>query len=254
MVNKDLAVPLYIQIQEALYERIRSGELASGARAPSENVLAAQYHVSRMTARKALDGLVTKGLLFRQHGKGTFVADDVMSYGLSTMLSFSGTLRARGFEVSTQVLQQEVVPGALHILEKLNLPPGGDLILVRRLRFLSGIPAAIHTSFMDHQGYAPLLEVDLAQESLLEAAERLCGARVAFTKDSVRAIMVSAEDRRWLDIPAGSPVLEVHGVAYTENGQPTRFTKAVYRADMFRLGVINTGGRITSLNISDDFE
>lgn len=251
MVNRDLAVPLYLQIQDALYEQIRTGKLPPGARAPSENDLAAQYNVSRMTARKALDGLVSKGMLFRQQGKGTFVVEDVMSYGLSTMLSFSKTLRASGYQVATRVLQQEVIPGPPAVLQKLHLKAGSPVILVRRLRIVEGRPAAIHTSFMDYTTYAPVLEADLSKESLLEITERLSGARVAYTKDTVRATLVSPEDRGLLEIPEGSPVLEVEGVSFTENGQPTRLTRAVYRGDLFKLGVINAEGRTTSLNVAN---
>jgi GntR family transcriptional regulator len=251
LVDKFSSVPLYMQIQEALEAQIRSGQLPPGSRVPSELELVAQYNVSRMTARKALDGLVARGQLFRQQGKGTFVAEGVMSYRFSTMLSFSGTLRARGYAVETRVLRQEVIPGPPSVLEKLELRPGSQVVLVRRLRLVEGRPAAIHTAFMDYLVYSPLLQVDLAAASLLESIERVCGVRIAYTRDSVEAGLVSIEDMGLLDVPHGSPVLEVEGVAFTENGQPTRLTRAVYRADLFRLVVVNTADRATALNMAE---
>lgn len=251
MVDKTSSVPLYIQIQDMLYEQIRSGQLYSGARVPSELELTAQYGVSRMTARKALDGLVNKGILFRKQGKGTFVADGVMSYGLSTMLSFSGTLRALGHEVSTKVLHQGIIPAPPAVAAKLNLRPHSEVVIVRRLRFLDGKPAAIHTSFMDSRIYAPILAVDLSTESLLASIEQVCGTRVSYSKDSVQATLSNPEDAVLLEIPEASPVLEVEGVAFTENGQPTRLTIAIYRGDLFRLVVTNTGDQGTSFKITE---
>jgi GntR family transcriptional regulator len=125
------------------------------------------------------------------------------------------------------------------------------VVIVRRLRHLDSKPAAIHTSFMDSKIYAPILKVDLGRESLLAAIERVCGTRVAYSKDSVRATLVSSEDMGLLEIPAGSPVLDVEGVAFSENGQPTRYTKAIYRSDVFRLAVTNMGQQAALLKVDD---
>lgn len=251
MIDKSSSVPLYVQIQDALYEQIRGGNLGPGSKAPSELEIAARYNVSRMTARKALEGLVSHGVLYRQRGKGTFVAEQVVFYGLSTMLSFSRTLQTLGYEVTTKVLNQDVIPASTDVAEKLNLRPNSKVVLVRRLRHLDSKPVAIHTSIMDFKVYAPILQVDLGRESLLAAIERACGTRVAYSKDSVSATLVSSEDMGLLEIPVGSPVLDVEGVAFTENGQPTRYTKAIYRSDVFRLAVTNSGQQATLLKVAD---
>jgi GntR family transcriptional regulator len=250
MIDKNAATPLYIQIQEDIYEQVRSGMLAPGARVPSEIDLVNRFQVSRMTARRALDDLVNRGVLFRQQGKGTFVADDVVTYGLSTMLSFSGTLRARGYAVSTRVLAQDVIPATPEAASKLKLAAEGKVALVRRLRFVNDCPAAIHTSFLDHAVFGPLLKMDLSARSLLDALEEVSGLRVAYSKDTVQATLVAAEDRGLLQLPVGAPVLQVEGVAYTANGQPLRFTRAIYRGDMFRLSMTNSGEQNTALHFS----
>lgn len=251
MVDKTSSIPLYIQIRDKLHKQIHAGELTPGMQVPSELELVAQHGVSRMTARKALDELVKTGLLFRQRGKGTFVAQGVVSYGLSTMLSFSGTLQALGYQVMTKVLYQDVIPAPTTVAEKLNLAAGSEVIIVRRLRWVDDKPAAIHTSFMDYRVYEPLLQIDLSTESLLESIEQVCGTYVAYTKDAVQAMLVKGEDMGLLEIPRGSPVLEVEGVAFTQFGQPTRLTNAIYRSDMFRLVVTNRGTPATALEMTN---
>jgi GntR family transcriptional regulator len=250
-LDRDSSIPFYVQIQDSLYQRIRSGELGPGDRVPSELELVAIYNVSRMTARKALDELVQRGLLFRQRGKGTFVAEHVVTYGLSTNQSFSRTLAAMGFEVRTRVLHQAVSPAPPEVSERLSLRPDSRVVLIRRLRYLNDVPAALHTSFLDYGLYAPILDLDLSGQSLLEAVERTGGLSVAYTRDSVQSALVGPEDRHLLEMPAGSPVLDVEGVAYTDNGQPMRFTRAIYRGDMFRLEVMNAGDRTTRLKVNE---
>lgn len=251
MVDKISSIPLYIQIQDMLYEGISSGQLQPGTQVPSEPELAAQYDVSRMTARKAIEGLVNKGYLIRRQGKGTYVADGALAYDLSTMLSFSGTLRSRGYEVTTKVLAQDALPTSSFVAETLHLRPDSDMILVRRLRYLNGEPAAVHTSFLEHRVFAPLLDIDLTSTSLLAAVEQILGTRIAYTKDSGQAVIISPEDLSLLNVPEGSAVLEVDGVAYTENGQPIRVTKAIYRGDLFKFVITNTGAQGASIKITD---
>lgn len=69
--------PLYGQIYNYLFEKIKSGDLPSGSRVPSEKELADQFNVSRITSKKALEMLSANGLIERVQGKGSFVADEL---------------------------------------------------------------------------------------------------------------------------------------------------------------------------------
>jgi GntR family transcriptional regulator len=249
MVDKSSSEPLYAQIQGIIERDIISGKLKPGHRILSEQEIAAKYEVSRVTARKALDNLVAKALLYRQAGKGTFVAEHALAYGFSAMLSFSRTLRSRGFEVRTEILDQALIPGSTEIARQLRIPPGADLVIVRRLRYVDGVAAAIHTSYFDARIYTPLLQADLATESILEAAERVGQVRMAYSIDSLRAVPVKAADSRILGIRSGAPALELEGIVFDENNIPSRHTRGIYRGDMFRLEVKNTGTQATVLRI-----
>jgi GntR family transcriptional regulator len=250
MIDKNSSVPLYLQIQNLLVNRIREGEYVPGAQVPSELDIASQHKVSRMTARKALDALVAKGILYRQKGKGTYVAESVVSYGLSTMLSFSRTLRAQGYSVDTRVIRVNVVPGSPEVLNQLQLSPDAQVIVIQRLRLVQEKAAAIHTSFLDYRIFSPILDTDLSTESLLDCIERISGMQVAYTRDSVEAGLATGETASLLEIAPGSPVLRIEGVAYSENGHPTRLTRAIYRGDMFKFVMKNTADLSASLNVS----
>ena len=249
MVDKLSSEPLYAQIQGIIERDIASGKLKSGQRIPSEQEIATKYEVSRVTARKAIDNLVAKNLLYRQAGKGTFVAEQGMIYGFSTMLSFSRSLSSRGFEVRTQMLDQALIPGSLEVSRQLRIGPGVDLVIIRRLRFVEGIAAAIHTSYFDARIYAPLLDIDLTKESILEAAERIGRIRMSYSIDSLRAVAVTVPDGQILGIQAGAPALELEGIVFDQNNTPSRYTRGIYRGDMFRLEVKNTGNQATILRV-----
>ena len=72
-LNEQSSQPLYQQLQRSLREAIQKRVLGPEDALPAERDLAEELEVSRITVRKAIDGLVQEGLLTRRHGSGTFV-------------------------------------------------------------------------------------------------------------------------------------------------------------------------------------
>ncbi|MEU7072506.1 GntR family transcriptional regulator [Streptomyces narbonensis] len=67
------ATPLYIQLAEIIAKQIASGSLAPDRPIPSENRLAEEYGVARLTARRATQELRDRGLVVTVRGKGSYV-------------------------------------------------------------------------------------------------------------------------------------------------------------------------------------
>lgn len=69
-----MAKPIYQSLKENIISEIK--DLAANTPISSERELAAEYKVSRMTVRRAIQELVTEGYLYTNKNKGTFVADE----------------------------------------------------------------------------------------------------------------------------------------------------------------------------------
>jgi len=69
------ARPLYVQLADVVAGKIASGELAPDRPIPSENHLADEYGVARLTARRAAQELRERGLIVTVRGKGSFVVE-----------------------------------------------------------------------------------------------------------------------------------------------------------------------------------
>ena len=100
LLDRQARLSLYHQLYEILHQQILLGELKPGDQLPTENELIKQYEVSRITVRRVLDMLVQEGLIYRQAGRGSFVAHATLEYGLSHIVSFTEDMRRRGFEVT----------------------------------------------------------------------------------------------------------------------------------------------------------
>ena len=62
----------YRNLAAQLRNAIRNGEYADGRQLPTEEQLAASYSVSRQTVRRAMQDLVSEGIIYRVAGRGTY--------------------------------------------------------------------------------------------------------------------------------------------------------------------------------------
>src|SRR4030095_1982978 len=161
-------LPLYQQLQRALREAIDRNILGADDALPPERDLATDFRVSRITVRKAIDGLVSEGLLVRRPGSGTFVRGRVEK-NFSKLTSFSEDMRARGRSPRSDWLKR--MSGTVTPEEALTLrsSPGTPVFRFHRLRFADDAPMALE--------YATVVadclpSLDAVQTSLYEALER----------------------------------------------------------------------------------
>lgn len=70
-------MPLYLQVAKLMRQKIESQQWRFGEQIPTLDNLVAQFEVSRITLRAALNLLEDQGIIRRTRGLGTFVAKDL---------------------------------------------------------------------------------------------------------------------------------------------------------------------------------
>ena len=75
-LNEDSALPLFQQIAEIIEDMIIAGDLSAEDQVFSTNQLSETFQVNPATARKGLNLLVDKGILYKKRGLGMFVEKD----------------------------------------------------------------------------------------------------------------------------------------------------------------------------------
>ena len=109
-LDRSSPVPLYFQISEPIAQLINSGALPADTRLEDELSMAARLHVSRPTARQALQRLVDRGLLTRRRGVGTIRVPDVTSHRPMELTSLMRDLVDAGHKVHTTIQRYEARP------------------------------------------------------------------------------------------------------------------------------------------------
>ena len=137
--------PKYLRIHAELRDRITSGQWPAGTSLPAQRDLAAEFGVSIMTLRQALQLLADDGLIAARHGSGTYVAARY-EYDLGHLRSFAADLAAQGAEIRTRLLAAEIITPADEVSARLGDP--GQVLRLRRLRLADGRPLIVQTSYL----------------------------------------------------------------------------------------------------------
>jgi GntR family transcriptional regulator len=232
-LNPASKLPLYQQLYEVLEARIRSGEWKPGDMIPAETELISRYEVSRITVRKVLDMLVTEGLLVRQRGRGSFVAQPKLEHGTTRIVSFTDDMRQRGLTPGTKIVFKGLVPAPRAIAEALAVPEGEELARIDRLRLADGVPMCVEESFLIHRYLPGILTHDLARNSLREIKQAEYGIRWSRARQTIQAVAAPAKIARFLSIRTGAPLLYFERVTYSQDAVAMEYLKIYYRADRY---------------------
>lgn len=237
--------PRYREIESSL--RARIARLRPGQRLPSDSDLCAEFGVSRMTARHAMAQLAEEGLVRRDPGRGTFVAEPPTHRRANSLMTFSHEMRRQGrlptSRIVSRVLRQPTEPERMD----LRSAHGEDVVELRRVRLADGEPVAVETAVLAARCAAAVLASDLETGSLHEALIS-AGIVPSRGKSSITAEAASVEDARLLGVRAGEPMLVERRIILDHRGRPLERTESRYAAARYGLDVgfsVEDGGTVT---------
>jgi GntR family transcriptional regulator len=220
--------PLYQRLQLALRRTIETKTLKPEEALPAERDLAQMFDVSRITIRKALDGLVAEGLLTRRQGAGTFVAGRVEKQ-FAKLSSFSEDMATRGRTARSQWLTRAESAVTPDESLTLGLSPGTRVFRFARIRFADQMPMAIEQSTIS--GFA-LRNAEEVEGSLYCALEQR-GFRPVRALQRLRAVLFDQDQANLLDIEQGAAGLFIERRGYLDDGRAVEMTHSWYRGDAY---------------------
>jgi GntR family transcriptional regulator len=233
---------LYLFIKE----RITSGVLQPGHRLPSEPRLAESHRLSRVTVRRALDGLAQDGLIVRKPGAGTFVRaampgpapGPAIVADLSNMLA---QLAAMGRATRVKLLTFDYCTPPPAVAQALKLKADERAQHAVRIRSLDRTPFSILTTYVPEAIGVTYTEKDLRSTPLLELIER-SGVVASTASQTISATLAGPDAASALGVEIGSALLSLKRVVLDGNGRGIEHLTALYRPDIhaFRMEMTRT--------------
>jgi GntR family transcriptional regulator len=234
-IDRFSKLPFYQQLYEILLGKIQRQEWQPGDIIPPESELIETYQVSRNTVRQVLDKLVNDGLIYRQRGRGSFVAHPTLEQTMTRIVSFTEDMQQRGFTPGTRVLSADLVPAPQDIAEQLDIPLGEQLICLRRLRMADGEPMSIEESYLIHKYCPDIFDHDYARQPLRRVLEAEYGIRIASARQVIQAVQAPPDLAELLEIHPGAALLLITRISFSQGRIPVEYLRIHYRADRYSL-------------------
>lgn len=221
--------PIYYQIARVLRSRIFHGLYPRGSAIPSENDLAQEFGVARLTVRQAIDELRKEGALVSRRGSGTYVPSDLR---LVRPVRFQGYLEdfiLQSLTLLTKTGAIRTVVAPPEVRRAYGLRPDAKVVRVERTRFSDGEPVQLSVNYLLPH-VARGLPLDQIRGSLTEMLSRELGIETTHADQSFTAVAANDDTARALKVSRGAPLLFVETIGYGGD-RVVNFTHVHYRPE-----------------------
>ncbi len=230
-------------VKKYLYSYIKSIDTKKECKLPSENTIAENLAVSRVTIRRALDDLEQEGVVFRIHGKGTFINPEALQIkaNLSPGSEFSKLIEESGFASRFEIVRFETVPANEKIAETLQIKKSAPIYIIEKIYFADNHPAIVSIDRFPYD----LLEEEIHLQDCLKQSTfdiiRNKGRRVV-SRDKIE--IESMTKKRMADFSGCAKqmecdsILSFTGINYDQDNKPIIVDTEFYNTNFIRFNLM----------------
>ena len=228
------STPLYSQLKELLRDRIVEGVYPPLSKMPSEHTLCRDFSVSRITVRQALGDLQKEGLIFKVHGKGTFVAKPKAFQNVSQLKGLGESLQEQGLEVINRLVHLQTIPCPKRVAQRLQLTEHEPVVQIKRIRLINREPTSLEITYLPLALGERLKNADLVSRDIFLILENDCGVELGHADLGIDAILADHETALLLAVEEGSPIMRIERLTHDQQGRPIDYEHLYYRGDAFQ--------------------
>jgi len=232
MTAIDPRTPRYRQLKAHIVAGIAAGRLQPGDRVPSEQELVRRFGVSRMTANRALRELAAAGIVVRQSGVGSFVADAQARSHALEVRNIAEEIRERGHSHSARVVLLEGLAAGEELARRLRLRPGAALGHSLIVHSENGQPIQVEDRHVSAHAAPDYLRQDFTRITPNEYLTR--AAPLQTVEHVIRAEAPARRIRTLLRMAAGEPCLVIDRRSWS-GGQPVSVARLYHPGSRYEL-------------------
>lgn len=199
-----MSKPLHERIRSHYEGLILSGELAPGARLPTEQELMKDYGCSRMTVNKALSALATAGMIERRKRAGTFVARPRVHSMVLDVPDLAEQVRERGQEYAYRPIRR-IARLAGESAEEVLLAGKGTLVQIDGLHLADGKPLGLEFRLVNALAVPEFVDSDFG--SIAPGSWLLQHVPWTEAETRISAVVAIGEETERLGVASGTPCL-----------------------------------------------
>ena len=232
--SQDSDCPMYAQLIQYFTLQIQNGTLKPGTKLISEQDLCDVLKISRTTVRQAMNQLVLDGLIIRRAGKGSFVLEQKMKRSMNYLYNFSADMRASGFEPSSYILCQEIIPlsacADLNSVFSFN-DHSTKLFHLKRIRCANTTPILVEETYIPYDLCQEIEKIDFSHSSLYSVLSERYNLNLYHATESIEAVLIDEMNANFLKCETPSAGYHITRKSYLDSGWLFEYTTSISRAD-----------------------
>ena len=239
LVDKNLQIPLYIQLIDIIKEMIKNNELQDGHYLMSERDICKIQNVSRMTVNKAIINLVNEGILERRQGKGTFVSYKKQKLTYEKMQSFTEIAEEKKLKVKNEILKFKLEKPSDTVRQYLQLYDDSSLVFqIERIRFIDEDPTILERIYIPEHMCPNLNEEIIKKTSLYKLYREKYMHKTQRAKQVINPIALDKSHSKLLNVDLNSLALKIDRVVFTDKEEVLEYTSSLFITDKHQYEII----------------
>ena len=237
MINKESYIPYYVQIYNELKDKIDSMMYKPNQIMPSENELAAEFKVTRVTVRNAIKKLKDEGRIYTEKGRGSYVNMPKIIQKLHKIYSLGGVFSEEGYKLDRVIYDVYTEFASETIKENLKLEANDQVIVIKVIRKLGKVPVVLQTSYLSLKIIPGFLISELDNISIYAILEEKYNIKLIKAKEYIDPIVADSYYAKLLEVELNTPLFLTERITYADGDRPIEFRKCVIRSDRVRFSV-----------------
>ena len=217
----------YQIIANEIEDNIYSNDLPQGTKLPTVENLASEYKVSKSTIVKAIESLVSKGIVYQLQGSGIFVRRRNRSGYIDLNITQGFTTSLKEFKITSKVLEFNLIRADEEISELIECNINDEIYLVKRLRYIDDEIMCYEEAYYK-KSIVPYLTKEIAQGSIFEYLQTALNLNIGFPDSYLHLEKLDNNHANLLDLTPNDPAMIVLEQIYLSSGVCFNVSKLVY--------------------------
>lgn len=239
MINKFNGIPLYSQLKNLIIKKIEDGEYAEEGKIPSEQVLCDTYSISRPTVRQAINELTNSGYIYKEKGKGTFVAKKKSSIDIKEYSGFTDSILDSQSPGDKNIISLKAIKVAANSFLKDSFESdyvqNAEFAEIKYTIIQNGDVYSLNTSYLPLTLFPEIIEDIKTKKPSYDILRGKYPLLPTRSKSTLEIAYTEQAEAEHLQVLQGQPLIKIENVLYSKNGQAVELIISKYRADKCKL-------------------
>jgi GntR family transcriptional regulator len=239
VINKYSNVPLYSQLKNIIIEKIENGEYPPDTKIPSEQDFCELYNISRPTVRQAISELTNNGYLYKEKGKGTFVAKPKSLISVKSYTGFTDSILDNEITSEREIIFIDKITNKDYKkLDEVFSIAHNQVVEFAQVDYKSKNGEdviSLNTSYIPLNLFPDIIEDIKSKKPSYDILRGKYPLLPAKTKSTLEIMYTEQYEAQYLMIQPGQALFKISNIIFSKSGQVVEFVVSKYRADKCKL-------------------